>query len=91
MTSTISISLNGAPVTRAMNDNTLLVHFIREGAGLTGTHVGCDTAQCGACTVHLNGRAVKSCNQLAAQANGGSVTTIEGVAHKDGSLHPIQN
>jgi carbon-monoxide dehydrogenase small subunit len=90
MTSTISMFLNGVPISRDMNDNTLLVHFIREGAGLTGTHVGCDTAQCGACTVHLNDRAVKSCNQLAAQANGGSVTTIEGVACKDGKLHPIQ-
>jgi len=87
---TISIRVNGTQVTREMEDRTLLVHFIREGAGLTGTHVGCDTAQCGACTVHLDGRAVKSCNQLAAQANGGEVRTIEGVANDDGSLHAIQ-
>ncbi|MEO7241901.1 MAG: (2Fe-2S)-binding protein [Variovorax sp.] len=90
MTQRISIKLNGTTVTRDLDDSTLLVHFIREAAGLTGTHVGCDTAQCGACTVHLNGRAVKSCNQLAAQADGAEVKTIEGVANADGSLHPLQ-
>jgi carbon-monoxide dehydrogenase small subunit len=68
---------------------TLLVYFLRENLGLTGTHVGCDTSQCGACTIHLNGRAVKSCTILAVQANGAAITTIEGLAH-NGSLHPVQ-
>jgi aerobic carbon-monoxide dehydrogenase small subunit len=71
-------------------ENTLLVQLIRDHAGLTGTHVGCDTSQCGACTILINDHAVKSCNVLAAQMNGASITTIEGVASADGTLHPMQ-
>ena len=71
-------------------ENTLLVNLIRESAGLTGTHVGCDTSQCGACTILVNNHAVKSCSVLAAQMNGASITTIEGVASNDGTLHPMQ-
>ena len=70
--------------------NTLLVHAIRENLRLTGTHVGCDTAQCGACTILLNGEAVKSCNMLAVQAAGAEITTIEGIADADGTMHPMQ-
>jgi carbon-monoxide dehydrogenase small subunit len=73
-----------------VEERTLLVQFIRETLKLTGTHVGCDTAQCGACTVHVNGKAVKSCNMLAMQAEGAQVTTIEGIAAPDGTLHPMQ-
>ena len=86
----ITLTVNGKTVTRDVALQTLLVQFIRDSLQLTGTHVGCDTAQCGACTVHLNGRAVKSCNMLAVQAVGAEVTTIEGVAQKDGTLHPMQ-
>ena len=86
----LSLTLNGQAVSREVAPHTLLVDFIREHMRLTGTHVGCDTGQCGACTVHLDGRAVKSCNMLAAQAQGRSVTTIEGVAAADGTLHPMQ-
>jgi len=85
----LSLTVNGRAVTATVDPRTLLVQFIREHLQLTGTHVGCDTAQCGACTVHLNGRAVKSCSMLALQAQGGSVTTIEGLA-KEGELHPMQ-
>ena len=85
----ISMTVNGAPVTREVPDNTLLVFFLREALGLTGTHVGCDTTQCGCCVVHLNGRSVKSCTVLAAQAEGANVTTIEGLAKGD-KLHPVQ-
>ena len=88
--STITLKVNGKDVTRDVAPQTLLVEFIRETLQLTGTHVGCDTAQCGACTVHLNGRAVKSCNMLAVQAAGAEVTTIEGLAAADGTLHPMQ-
>jgi carbon-monoxide dehydrogenase small subunit len=77
-------------VSHDVEERTLLVQFIRETLKLTGTHVGCDTAQCGACTVHVNGRAVKSCNMLAMQAEGAQVTTIEGIAAPDGTLHPMQ-
>lgn len=87
---TITMTVNGQAVTRNVAPQTLLVQFIRDTLQLTGTHVGCDTAQCGACTVHINGRAVKSCNLLAVQAAGAEVTTIEGVAQKDGTLHPMQ-
>ncbi|MBK7615486.1 MAG: (2Fe-2S)-binding protein [Vitreoscilla sp.] len=87
---TITMTVNGQAVTRDVAPQTLLVQFIRDTLQLTGTHVGCDTAQCGACTVHLNGRAVKSCNLLAVQAAGAEVTTIEGLAQKDGTLHPMQ-
>jgi len=86
----ISLTVNGRAVTRDVQPHTLLSEFIREDLRLTGTHVGCDTAQCGACTVHVDGRAVKSCNMLAAQAAGKSVTTIEGLAAADGTLHPMQ-
>ena len=86
----ITLTVNGESVTREAEPNTLLVTFIRETLRLTGTHVGCDTSQCGACTVHVDGRAVKSCGMLAAQAQGKSVTTIEGLAAADGTLHPMQ-
>ncbi|MEM5316211.1 (2Fe-2S)-binding protein [Paraburkholderia sp. JHI869] len=89
MAISISLTVNGAPVTAEVEPHTLLVQFLREQQRLTGTHVGCDTAQCGACTVHLNGRAIKSCNQLAVQCDGMEVTTIEGLA-KNGALHPMQ-
>ncbi|HEY1999432.1 (2Fe-2S)-binding protein [Paraburkholderia sp.] len=89
MAISISLTVNGAPVTAAIEPHTLLVQFLREQLRLTGTHIGCDTAQCGACTVHLNGRAIKSCNILAVQAEGAQIMTIEGLA-KDGELHPMQ-
>ncbi|MCA0434026.1 MAG: (2Fe-2S)-binding protein [Proteobacteria bacterium] len=85
----VSITVNGQKVTRDVPGNTLLVEFLREDLGLTGTHVGCDTSQCGACVVHLDGKAVKSCTALAASCDGASVTTIEGLA-KNGKLHPMQ-
>ena len=85
----VTITVNGVKHTKSVEDRTLLVNFLRDDLGLTGTHVGCDTSQCGCCTVTLNGRAVKSCTMVAAQANGGQVTTIEGLAKK-GKLHPIQ-
>ena len=85
----VTITVNGVKHTKSVEDRTLLVNFLRDDLGLTGTHVGCDTSQCGCCTVNLNGRAVKSCTMVAAQANGGQVTTIEGLAKK-GKLHPIQ-
>jgi carbon-monoxide dehydrogenase small subunit len=87
---TLTLTVNGKAVTRDVAPQTLLVEFIRDTLEMTGTHVGCDTAQCGACTVHLNGRAVKSCNMLAVQAQGAELTTIEGVAAADGTLHPMQ-
>jgi len=83
------MTVNGKPVSADIEDRTLLVYFLREELGLTGTHIGCDTSQCGACVVHLNGRAVKSCSVFAVQASGTDVTTIEGLA-KDGQLHPVQ-
>jgi carbon-monoxide dehydrogenase small subunit len=87
--SDISLTVNGRQVSGAAEDRTLLVHFLRENLGLTGTHVGCDTSQCGACVVHVDGKAVKSCTMLAAQASGSTVVTIEGLA--DGAdLHPVQ-
>jgi len=86
----ISMKVNGKPAQAEVEERTLLVTFLREALRLTGTHVGCDTAQCGACTVHLNGRAVKSCSMLAMQAEGGDILTIEGVAKADGTLHPMQ-
>ena len=86
----ITLTVNGKNVSREVAPQTLLSEFIREGLRLTGTHVGCDTAQCGACTVHVDGRAVKSCNMLAVQAAGKAVTTIEGLAAADGTLHPMQ-
>src|SRR3984885_14307582 len=89
MAISISLTVNGAPVTAEIEPHILLVQFLRDELRLTGTHIGCDTAQCGACTVHLDGRAIKSCNILAAQADGAAVTTIEGMS-KDGALHPMQ-
>jgi carbon-monoxide dehydrogenase small subunit len=85
----ISVTVNGKAVKRSVPDNTLLSEFLRETLRLTGTHVGCDTSQCGACVVHVDGRAVKSCTMLAASADGASVTTIEGIA-AGGDLHPMQ-
>ena len=85
----VEIKVNGVKHSRAVEDRTLLADFLREELGLTGTHVGCDTSQCGCCTVHVNGKAVKSCSMLAAQANGAEVLTIEGMA-KNGKLHPVQ-
>ncbi|HXC41065.1 MAG TPA: (2Fe-2S)-binding protein [Burkholderiales bacterium] len=90
MTIKVSMTVNGKAVSAEVEERTLLVQYIREALRLTGTHVGCDTAQCGACTIHLDGRAVKSCNMLAMQAEGAKVTTIEGIAAADGTLHPMQ-
>jgi aerobic carbon-monoxide dehydrogenase small subunit len=85
----VSMKVNGKTVSGDVEGRTLLVDFIRSHLGLTGTHVGCDTSQCGACVVHVDGKAVKSCTTLAASCNGVSVTTVEGLA-KDGKLHPMQ-
>ncbi len=85
----VTITVNGATHTDEVEPRTLLVHYVRETLGLTGTNVGCDTSQCGACTVLMDGQAVKSCTVLAAQADGSEVTTIEGLA-KNGALHPVQ-
>jgi carbon-monoxide dehydrogenase small subunit len=86
----VQFKVNGKDRTLDVPPNTLLVHALREHLHLTGTHVGCDTAQCGACTVMLNGRAIKSCNTLAVQHPGAEVTTIEGIAAADGTMHPMQ-
>jgi aerobic carbon-monoxide dehydrogenase small subunit len=86
----VTMTVNGQPRTRRIAARTLLVEFLRDHLGLTGTRVGCDTTQCGCCMVHVDGRAVKSCTMLAVQANGLGVTTIEGIAAADGSLHPMQ-
>jgi carbon-monoxide dehydrogenase small subunit len=86
----VQFKVNGRPASVDVAPNTLLVQALRENLRLTGTHVGCDTAQCGACTVLINGRAVKSCNTLAAQHPGAEITTIEGLASADGTLHPMQ-
>lgn len=86
---TVNLTVNGKAVSTEVEARTLLVHFLRETLGLTGTHVGCDTAQCGACTVHVHGKAIKSCNALAVQMEGAQVTTIEGLANGD-TLHPMQ-
>lgn len=90
MTLSISLTVNGKAVTADIDTRTLLAQLLREQLHLTGTHIGCDTAQCGACTVHLDGRAVKACNILAAQAQGANVTTIEGISGANGELHPMQ-
>ena len=87
--STVKLTVNGKPVSAEVEDRTLLVHLLRENLNLTGTHVGCDTSQCGACVVHIDGRAVKSCTVLAAQAAGSTIVTIEGIAKGD-ELHPMQ-
>ena len=85
----IKLTVNGKPVSTEVEDRTLLVHLLRDHLGLTGTHIGCDTSQCGACTVHIDGRSVKSCTVLVGQANGSSITTIEGISKGD-ELHPMQ-
>jgi len=90
MTVKVSLTVNGKPASAEVEERTLLVNFIRDNLRLTGTHVGCDTAQCGACTIHMDGRAVKSCNMLAMQAEGTDLVTIEGIAKADGTLHPMQ-
>ena len=87
--SDVSLTVNGRKVGASVEDRTLLVHFLRENLGLTGTHVGCDTSQCGACVVHVDGKAVKSCTILTAQASGSTVVTIEGLAN-GADLHPVQ-
>jgi aerobic carbon-monoxide dehydrogenase small subunit len=89
MKHSVTITVNGVTHTREVEPRTLLVSFLRDDLGLTGTNIGCDSSQCGACTIHLNGEAVKSCTVLAVQADGGSVTTIEGLA-SNGKLHPVQ-
>jgi carbon-monoxide dehydrogenase small subunit len=86
----VSMTVNGKPVTAEIEERTLLVNFVRDQLRLTGTHIGCDTAQCGACTIHMNGNAVKSCNMIAMQAAGAELITIEGIAQADGTLHPMQ-
>ncbi len=86
----LSMTVNGKPVSGDVEGRTLLVNFLRQDLHLTGTHVGCDTSQCGACTVHVNGVAVKSCTMFAAEADGADVSTIEGQANADGSLNVIQ-
>ncbi len=90
MPSTVTMTVNGKTVAREVEERTLLVTFLREHLGLTGTHVGCDTSQCGACVVHVDGRSIKSCATLALQVDGAAVTTIEGLAAPDGTLHPMQ-
>ena len=90
LSATVSFTLNGISVTAQVENRTLLVDMIRDQLGKTGTHVGCDTSQCGACAVHVNGRSIKSCTMLAVQAAGASIMTIEGVAPEDGPLHPLQ-
>jgi len=90
MAISVSLTVNGNAVTADIDPRTLLVEFLRTRLGLTGTHVGCDTGQCGACTVHVDGQAVKSCTVLAVQAQGAAVTTIEGLASADGTMHPMQ-
>ena len=85
----VSITVNGTQQEKDVEPRTLLVHFLRDQLQLTGTNIGCDTSSCGACTIHLDGEAVKSCTVLAAQADGGTVTTIEGLS-KDGVMHPMQ-
>ena len=85
----LNIRINGKKISREVSDNTLLSDFLRNGLSLTGTHVGCDTSQCGACTVHLNGNSVKSCTTLAIDCDGAEITTIEGLA-SNGKMHPVQ-
>ena len=85
----VNINVNGQDLSAEVEERQLLVHFLRDDMDLTGTHVGCDTSQCGACVVHLEGKAIKSCTMLAVQANGKNITTIEGIADGD-NLHPVQ-
>ena len=88
--SDVTLTVNGRKVGASVEDRTLLVHFLRENLGLTGTHVGCDTSQCGACVVHIDGIAAKSCTTLALQCEGAKIVTIEGLAEPNGPLHPMQ-
>jgi carbon-monoxide dehydrogenase small subunit len=87
---TISVTINGARQTHEVEPRLLLIHYLRETLGLTGAHMGCETSLCGACTVELNGKAIKSCSMFAVQANGAEILTIEGLASADGKLHPMQ-
>ena len=86
----ITVTVNGVTHSHDVEPRTLLVHYLREHVGLTGTNIGCDTSSCGACTVHVDGESVKSCTMLAVQADGAEITTIEGLASPDGTLHPMQ-
>lgn len=86
----ISVTVNGTSVSREVQDNSLLTEFLREDLRLTGTHVGCDTSQCGACVIHVNGAPVKACTMFTVEADGAEITTIEGMAHADGTLNPLQ-
>ncbi len=88
---TISLTVNGKTVSAVVEPRTLLVQFLREQLRLTGTHIGCDTSQCGACVIHVNGISAKSCTMLAVQADGAEIVTIEGLTAADGQLHPMQN
>ncbi len=88
--SQVSMTVNGKPASGQVEGRTLLVEFLRENLGLTGTHVGCDTSQCGACVVHVDGKAVKACTMFAAEAEGSEITTIEGMAAPDGTLNTLQ-
>lgn len=90
MSTSLSLTVNGKSISAHIDPRMLLVQFIREHLGLTGTHVGCDTGQCGACTIFVNGNAVKSCMTLAAQCQGAEVTTIEGISAANGEMHPMQ-
>jgi len=90
MTVQVTFSINGKPVNADVEERTLLVTFLRDHLDMTGTHVGCDTSQCGACVVHVNGKSVKSCSLLVAQLDGAEITTIEGLASAEGNLHPMQ-
>ena len=88
--SQVEMKINGKTVEALVEPRTLLIYFLRDQLGITGPHIGCDTSHCGACTVDLNGKSVKSCTVLAVQANGGDIITIEGIAHPDGTLHALQ-
>lgn len=90
MTQSISVTINGKPYTHDVEPRLLLIHYLREVAGLTGSHIGCETSLCGACTVEVNGRAIKSCTMFAVQADGASIITVEGLAEASGKLHRIQ-
>src|SRR5438045_5313117 len=87
----VSTTVNGRRHEHEVEPRLLLVHYLRDNLGLTGTHIGCDTAQCGACTIHVDGRAIKACNVLALQVQGANVVTIEGIAAADGTMHPMQD
>jgi carbon-monoxide dehydrogenase small subunit len=90
MTQSISVTINGKPYTHDVEPRLLLIHYLREVAGLTGSHIGCETSLCGACTVEVNGRAIKSCTMFAVQADGASILTVEGLAESSGKLHRVQ-